>query len=56
VGNLLFPLSSLSEKLCLAVLKVSEDAHLFSVMKTSIYLMLKDCRVSSDVCMLSTDV
>jgi hypothetical protein len=42
----------------LAVLRVSEDAHLFSVMKTSIYLflMLKNCRIRSDVCMLSTDV
>jgi hypothetical protein len=37
------------------VLRVSEDAHLFRIMKTSI-LMLKDYKVRSDVCMLSTDV
>jgi hypothetical protein len=35
----------------LVVCRVSEDAHLFSVMKTSIYLflMLKDYMVRSDV-------
>jgi hypothetical protein len=38
MGKLLFPLSSLSGKLCLAVWRVSEDAHLFSVVKTSIYI------------------
>jgi hypothetical protein len=40
----------------LAMLRVSEDDQLFSVMKTSIYLMLKDWRASSDMCVLSTDV
>jgi hypothetical protein len=47
LGNLLFSLSSLSEKLCLAVLRVSEDAYFFSVMKTSIYLFL--CRKTETV-------
>jgi hypothetical protein len=40
VQPFLVPLSSLSEKLCLAVLRVSEEAHFFSITKTSMYLSL----------------
>jgi hypothetical protein len=36
VGKPFIPLSSLSEKLCWSVLKISEDAHLFSVVENSI--------------------
>jgi hypothetical protein len=36
VGKPFIPLSSLSEKLCWSVLEISEDAHLFSVVKNSI--------------------
>jgi hypothetical protein len=36
VGKPFIPLSSLSGKLCWSVLEISEDAHLFSVVKNSI--------------------
>jgi hypothetical protein len=36
VGKPFIPFSSLSEKLCWSVLEISEDVHLFSVVKNSI--------------------
>jgi hypothetical protein len=36
LGSLFILLSSLSEKLCWSVLEISEDVHLFSVVKNSI--------------------
>jgi hypothetical protein len=46
--NLLF---SLSEKLCLPVLGVSEDASLFSIVGEfyTLFLCCKICKISSDV-------
>jgi hypothetical protein len=40
LGDLLLLLYSLSEKLCLVVLRFSEDAHLLNVMKTYMCLFL----------------
>jgi hypothetical protein len=40
LGSLLLLLFSLSEKLCLAMLRISEDACLFSVVKNSVPLFL----------------
>ena len=43
VGKPFTPLSSLSEKLCWSVLDISEDAHLFSVVRILYsFLMLQD--------------
>jgi hypothetical protein len=40
LGSLLLLLSSLSEKLCLAVLRISDDICLFSVVKNYVPLFL----------------
>jgi hypothetical protein len=51
VGNPFILISSLSEKLCLSVLGVSEDAYLFSIVEEFyiIFLCCKICKISSDV-------
>jgi hypothetical protein len=57
VGKPFIPLSSLSEKLCLSVLEISEDAHLFSVVENpTLFLCCKICKISSDVWLHSADV
>jgi hypothetical protein len=58
VGKPFIPLSSLSEKLCWFVLEISEDAHLFSVVKEfyTLFLCYKTCKISSDVWLHSADV
>jgi hypothetical protein len=47
----LFPFSSLTEKL--SVKKINVQCYKDFCIS---FLMLKDCRVKSDVCVLSTDV
>jgi hypothetical protein len=51
VGKPFILLSSLSEKLCLSVLGVSEDACLFSIVEEyyALFLCCKICKISSDV-------
>jgi hypothetical protein len=51
VGKPFIILSSLSEKLCLPVLGVSEDAHLFGIVEEfyTLFLCCKFCKISSDV-------
>jgi hypothetical protein len=58
LGNFLSLLSYLSEKLCLLVLRVSEDACLFSVVEElyTLFLCCKIYKISSDVWLSSTDV
>jgi hypothetical protein len=52
VGQLFISTFLFIWEVVLAMLWVSEDAYLFNVMKTSMYisLMLKDCKINSDVC------
>jgi hypothetical protein len=51
LGSLFILLSSLSKKLCLHVLGVSEDAHLFNIVEEFyiLFLCCKICKISSDV-------
>jgi hypothetical protein len=51
VGKPFVPLSSLSEKLCLPMLEISEDVHLFSIVEEfyTLFLCCKICKISSDV-------
>jgi hypothetical protein len=51
VGKPFILLSSLSKKLCLPVLGVSEDAYLFSIVEEfyTLFLCCKICKISSDV-------
>jgi hypothetical protein len=51
VGKPFILLSSLSEKLCLPVLVVSEDAYLFSMVEElyTLFLCCKICKISSYV-------
>jgi hypothetical protein len=58
VGKPFCSISSLSEKLCLSVLEVSEDVHLFSIVEEFYTLLLccKICKISSDVWLHYADV
>jgi hypothetical protein len=58
VGKPFILLPSLSEKLCLPVLGVTEDAYLFSIVEEfyTLFLCCKICKISSDVWLYSADV
>ena len=51
VGKPFILVSSLSEKLCLPMLGVSEDAYLFSIVEEfyTLFLCCKICKINSDV-------
>jgi hypothetical protein len=51
VGKPFILLSSLSKKLCLPVLRVSEDAHRFNIVEEfyTLFSCYKFCKISSDV-------
>jgi hypothetical protein len=51
LGSPFIPLSSLSEKLCLPVLEISEDVHMFNIVEGfyTLFLCCKVCKISSDV-------
>jgi hypothetical protein len=58
LGSPFILLFFLSEKLCLSVLGVSEDVHLFSIVEEfyTLFLCCKFCKISSDVRLHSADV
>jgi hypothetical protein len=58
VGKPFIALSSLSEKLCLPMLEISEDVHLFSIVEEfyTLFLCCKICKTGSDVWLHSADV
>jgi hypothetical protein len=51
LGSPYILLSSLSEKMCLPVLEISEDVHLFRIVEGfyTLFLCCKVCKISSDV-------
>jgi hypothetical protein len=48
VGKPFIPLSSLSEKLCLPMLEISEDVHLFSVVE-GFYTLFLCCKLARSI-------
>jgi hypothetical protein len=50
LGSLFIPLSSLSEKLCLPMLEISEDVHLFSIVE-GFYTLFLCCKLARSVLM-----